>query len=125
MREFPPRISLHAVERWQQRIDPDTSFETASLELSSFVRDGRSRPTPRRWMRDVKRSPGLRFIYSQEHPGVCVLVQGDTALTVLTRSLCRSKVQLSRGRRSPHPVVRRNLAYRRCNRMWAESEEAA
>ena len=93
-----PRVSAHVIERWQQRVDRNTSPDTARLALERFVRDGRSRSTPRRWMKDVRQTPGLRFIYSEEHPGVCVLVKDNTALTVVTKSLCRPAAQLRRGR---------------------------
>lgn len=82
------RISRHAVDRWRERVDTDCRAEQAREAVTRFVRGGRSRPTPRGWMKGVRPAPGLRFIYSANRPGVCVLAWGGTALTVLTRSLC-------------------------------------
>jgi hypothetical protein len=50
------------------------------------------RPHPRRWMRGhVRLTPGLRFIYWSELPGVCGLAVGSTLVTVVTRSLYRRR----------------------------------
>jgi hypothetical protein len=75
------RISNHAVNRWRERVETSCRSDQAQ--------EGRSRPTPRRWMKEVKPGPGLRFIYAADRPGVCVLARDGTAMTVLTRSLCR------------------------------------
>jgi hypothetical protein len=122
-----PRVSVHAIERWQQRVDGNASADTARIMLERFLRHGRSRSTPRRWMKDVRQTPGLRFIYSEEHPGVCVLVKGNTAMTVVTKSLCRPAAQLRRaqaGRRGrPDRRPRRDGPRRR--RWYVAGEEGA
>jgi hypothetical protein len=83
------RVSSHALRRWRERVDSAVSLGEARLALHLFVRRARSRPTPRRWMADAKLTPGLRFLYSDERPGVCVLVLEGTAVTVVTKELCR------------------------------------
>jgi hypothetical protein len=83
------RISNHAVHRWRERVESSCRSDQARQSLTRFVQEGRSRPTPRRWMKEVKPAPGLRFIYAADRPGVCVLARDGTAMTVLTRSLCR------------------------------------
>ena len=90
-------ISRHAVDRWRERVDTSCRTDEARQALAQFVGGGRSRPTPRAWMSGVRPAPGLRFIYSADRPGVCVLARDGTALTVLTKSLCRSR----RRRRTP------------------------
>jgi hypothetical protein len=83
------RISRHAVDRWQQRVDRDSTFAMARRDLTSFLATGRVRPTPRFWMRELRPSGGLRFVYSARFPGVCVLVREGMAVTVVTRGLMR------------------------------------
>jgi hypothetical protein len=87
----PFNISRHAVDRWRERVDTSCRPDEARQALARFVGGGRSRPTPRAWMSGVRPAPGLRFIYSADRPGVCVLARDGTALTVLTKSLCRAR----------------------------------
>lgn len=122
-----PRVSTHAVERWLQRVDGAASPSAARDALNRFVRYGRSRSTPRHWMKDVRQTPGLRFIYSDDHPGVCVLVRNNTALTVVTRTLCRPAPQLRRaqvGRRA-RPERRPAIGRPRRGRWHLEYEDEA
>jgi hypothetical protein len=84
-------LSFHAVERWQQRVDPNASRLEARLSLGRFVSLSRVRATPRHWMRgDVVPAPGLSFVYCAERPEVCALARDGVVLTVLTRALCSS-----------------------------------
>jgi hypothetical protein len=78
-------------------------------------------------MRDVRQTPGLRFVYSDQHPGVCVLVRNNTALTVVTRSLCRPAAQLRRARIGRRDRPERRPYDRACRRQWhvGYEEEAA
>jgi hypothetical protein len=83
------RVSSHAIQRWQQRVDTHASFPAARSALGEFLASGRARPTPRSWMREVVSAPGLRFVYSARWPGICVLVRDGVAVTVLTRAMVR------------------------------------
>jgi hypothetical protein len=124
-----PRISAHAVERWQQRVDQAASPAVARRALNQFVRHGQARPTPRRWMKDVRQTPGLRFVYCADRPGVCVLVMNNTALTVVTRTLCRPAAQLRRAqtRRREHGRTERRPGprHQRTRRCIVEAAEEA
>src|SRR5262245_34020538 len=87
----PPRISLHAVERYQQRVDPAASRVEARLALTRFVALGRHRPMPRWWMRDyVRRGPGVTFCYFAERPDVWAIITEHTVVTVVSRSMFRT-----------------------------------
>lgn len=94
-------ISRHAVDRWRERVETSCRPDEARQALTRFVQSGRARPTPRAWMNGVRPAPGLRFIYSADRPGICVLARDGTALTVLTKSLCRA------GRRRRNSAARR------------------
>jgi hypothetical protein len=79
-------------------------------------------------MRDVRQTPGLRFVYSEEHPGVCVLVKDNTALTVVTKSLCRPATHLRRvqpGRRGRQERRPQTRSARRRDWFASDEEEAA
>jgi hypothetical protein len=75
-------------------------------------------------MRNVKKTPGLRFIYWAELPGVCGLVLDGALITLVTRELFRSAPHLQVVS-SPEPV-RPQLAQRRLQVVeLPEDEEAA
>src|SRR4051812_32555160 len=87
----PLRISRHATERYQQRVDTGASDAEARLALASFVSTGRCRPTPRRWMRDYVRSgAGVRFCYCASRPEACAVIVEGTVVTVLCRAMFSS-----------------------------------
>src|SRR5438067_6148622 len=82
------RVSYHAIERYRQRVAPGSSYVTARLRLEQIVALGRTRSTPRRWMRgQVSPTPGLRFLYWCQRPDICALLIDDVVLTVVTRAM--------------------------------------
>jgi hypothetical protein len=85
-----PRLSTHAVHRWNERAQPVGCSRSAYNELEEFVRNGHRRPIPRSWT-TVRPAPGLTFVYWAERPDVCALVKEHTVVTILTRSLCRGR----------------------------------
>jgi len=80
-----PRITRHAIERWTERVGGSTNPIAA---LQQFVARARRRPRPRHWTTAAP-EPGTSFLYLADQPGVCVVLRGGAAVTVLTRSLCR------------------------------------
>src|SRR4051812_44162760 len=92
------RISRHAVERWQERVERGASPRDAHGALRDFLAGGRVRPTPRHWTTATP-EPGLCFVYWAIRPGVCALVRENTVITILTRDLCRR-----RGKAPPEPL---------------------
>lgn len=88
----PVRISRHAVERYISRVDPAVSPSEARVCVARILALGRSRSTPRHWMRsEVRLTPGLRFVYWSEQPHVCLLVLDGVVITTVTRSLYRRR----------------------------------
>jgi hypothetical protein len=83
-------ITAHAIERYQERVDAHASWLSAHLAIRRLLSTGRSRPTPRHWMRRPV-EPGTTFVYNAWHPDVCVIVAGGTAVTVVTRELNRAQ----------------------------------
>jgi hypothetical protein len=82
------RISQHAVERYQQRVDTGASVAEARLALAHFVSAGRCRPTPRWWMRDhVRSGASVRFCYCASRSDACAVIVDGTVLTVLSRAM--------------------------------------
>jgi hypothetical protein len=93
-----PRVTHHAVDRYLERVDPAATRRQAAEAIRRIVGLGNARSTPRHWMRDlVRHTPGLRFVYLAEQPGVCALVVDGAVVTILTRQLCR--------RRSWYPAI--------------------
>jgi hypothetical protein len=107
MREV--RITAHAIERWQQRVDPHASWLSAHLAIRKLLNTGRSRPNPRHWMRRPT-DPGTTYVYSATHPGVGMIVTNGTAVTLVTRELARTTPPRtaqpvgSRPRQTPPPI---------------------
>jgi hypothetical protein len=83
------RITTHTIERWQQRVDPASSWLAAHLAIRKLLNTGRSRPTPRHWMRRPV-EPGTTYVFNASYPGACVIVADETAVTIITRELVRS-----------------------------------
>lgn len=85
-----PHITAHALDCWQQRVDPGCDRVEARRRLRRLLDTGRRRPTPRKWTRrTVDPGPGLAFVYSAHYPEVCALVRDRTVVTVLTRAAAR------------------------------------
>ncbi len=82
------RITAHAIERWRQRVDPACSWLGAHLAIRKLLNGGRSRPTPRHWMRRPAES-GTTYVYNASYPSICVVVADRTAVTIITRQLGR------------------------------------
>lgn len=81
-----PRISRHAVDRYIQRVDSVTPMEAAQ-RLARLAARATCRPTPRHWM-EVASAPGTRFLYPTEDSDVCLVLKGDTIVTVFSRVVC-------------------------------------
>jgi hypothetical protein len=99
--QLPERIELlqvcltqHVIDRYRQRVDPTASPEEARLVLGRMVCLGHARSTPRHWMRNVNQTPGLKFLYWAELPGVCGLILDGALLTLITRKLCQRERHL-------------------------------
>lgn len=86
--EATVRLTDHAIERYQQRVELGCSGHTARVRLEQMIAFGRTRSTPRHWMRDrVSPTPGLRFLYWAQCPNICALLFGNAVVTVVTRSM--------------------------------------
>lgn len=81
---FPTR---HAIQRYQQRIAPVSTYE-AFKTLQTAAVTARRRATPR-WWTPITPAPGLLFLYPATLPGVCFLCRDGAILTVFERDMCR------------------------------------
>lgn len=81
-----PRISRHAVDRYRQRV-ADVSPAEAARRLAELAADATRRPTPRRWT-GVTPGPGLLFLYPHVDSDVCLVMKGETVVTVFSRVVC-------------------------------------
>ncbi len=98
------RVTDHAIERYRQRVEPGTSSLMARLRLEQMVAVGRTRSTPRYWMRGyLAPTPGLRFLYCAQRPNVCALLVRNSVVTVLTRSMFSGRGSLERPRPAGRP----------------------
>lgn len=96
------RITAHAIERWRERVDPSSSWLDAHLAIRKLLNRGRSRPTPRHWMRRVA-EPGTTYVFNASYPSVCVIVADGAAVTVITRELARTTPARSAENGQPKP----------------------
>jgi hypothetical protein len=83
-----PVITRHAIERYQQRVDPHASVREAAVALSRIMDKAAVCSRPRRWSRVIAQAPGTRYLYSADRPGVCLVVAGGAVVTVHSRVVC-------------------------------------
>lgn len=81
-----PRISRHAVDRYRQRV-ADVNPTEATRRLADLAADATRRPTPRRWT-EATPGPGVLFLYPHADSDVCLVMKGDTIVTVFSRVVC-------------------------------------
>ena len=81
-----PRISRHAVERYRQRV-ADIAPSEAARRLAELAADSTRRPTPRRWT-EVAPAPGVLFLYPHADSDICLVMKGNTIVTVFSRVVC-------------------------------------
>lgn len=83
-----PVVTRHAIERYQQRVDPRASAREAAVAISGIAEAAAVCSRPRRWSRVIAQAPGTRYLYSADRPGVCLVVAGGAVVTVHARSVC-------------------------------------
>jgi hypothetical protein len=101
-----PVITKHAIERYQQRVDPRASVREAAVAMSRILDRAAVCSNPRRWSRVIAKAPGTRYLYSADNPGVCLVVAGGAVVTVHSRAVCtvwRHARSTEDGFRSPRP----------------------
>ena len=115
-------ISNHAIERYQQRVNPTASRQDALDAIRSILSNATSRSRPRHWMRVAATAPGTRYLYSAAAPHVCLVKANGVIVTVHSRRVCAAwaaPVGGPQGRTRSH-VSKRGQVIR-----WAELDEAA
>jgi hypothetical protein len=80
-------VTAHAITRYQERVEPGASRQEALRAIREILQHACSRSRPRLWTK-VKTRPGYRYLYSADHPGVCLVVRGRAVVTVFSRSSC-------------------------------------
>jgi hypothetical protein len=81
------RISQHAIQRYQERVDASSSVAGALGAMRQILTTGASRPRPRNWTTS-RTEPGMRWIYTADRRDICLVVRNSTVVTVLTVELC-------------------------------------
>jgi hypothetical protein len=105
-----PIITRHAIERYQQRVDRSASKREAGIAISQILDKATARARPRRWSRTIAHATGSRYLYSADHPGICLVVAGGAVITVHSRPVCAAwqhlRLELVDGRtRRPRPTL--------------------
>jgi hypothetical protein len=81
-------ITNHAVKRYQQRVRP-VSAQIAVQDIRAVLITGHARSRPRHWTEcSAGTVPGSLYVYSAQHPDVCVVVKDGIAVTVFSRRIC-------------------------------------
>lgn len=79
-------ISSHAITRYQERVAP-VSRREALRAIREILSQARTRSRPRHWT-TVNARPGCRYLYSSEHPGICLVLRGAAVVTLFSRAAC-------------------------------------
>ena len=99
------RASKHAIVRVGQRPGRNGPSCDPEATLLETLASGKARSRPRRWMRNVTTPPGTRFVYSAEHPDVCLVVRDGVAVTALNRDMFAQESRRNQlSGRKPRPV---------------------
>jgi hypothetical protein len=118
-----PTLTLHSVERFQQRVLCGGTRTAARCALEEFMAKGRSRPRPRHWMSAQRAQPGTVFVYCADRPRVCAIVRDNAVVTVLT--VFEARIRRDRTPR-PMPSKRSQRRSRNCHRpsrRWTPADE--
>jgi hypothetical protein len=59
-------ITTHAIERYQERVDPHASWLSAHLAIRRLLTTGRSRPTPRHSLLDYEKRGAWNYGANRE-----------------------------------------------------------
>jgi len=98
------RASHHAIVRVGQRPGRRGPAGNPQQTLAETLATGKARSRPRRWMRAVPAQPGTRFVYSANHPDVCVVVRDGVAVTAFNRQMFEhSTAEAHKSGRKPKP----------------------
>lgn len=96
------RISKHAVQRYQERVDPAAPAGVAAGAIRQILSTGSARTQPRHWT-TCRVEPGMRFVYAANRADVCLVLRDSTVVTILTVQVCAAP----RARSSWAPIPRR------------------
>jgi hypothetical protein len=81
-------INPHAIGRYLERVDPDLTRAQAATAIRTIEASARRRPAPRHWTA-VPAHPGSRYLYSAQHPGICLVERDGRIRTVFQRETSR------------------------------------
>ena len=86
----PLQVTCHAIDRFRDRVDRSATRADAVNAVRRICRSGRICSRPRKWCRlaGVRTVPGTRYLYSADHPGICLVVRGNAVVTVISREAC-------------------------------------
>ena len=82
-----PFVTAHAIERYQDRVDSCVSRREALRAIREILARANRRSRPRHWTK-VDARPGCRYLYSADHPDVCLVLRGGAVVTVFSRASC-------------------------------------
>ena len=97
-------VTAHAIARYQQRVDPSVSHRRALCAIREILNGACSRSRPRHWTK-VNAQPGCRYLYSAQHPDVCLVLRGDAVVTVFSRHTCATWNPSPEGGAAVRPVT--------------------
>ena len=80
-------VTAHAITRYQERVAPAASRQVALRAIREILDHANSRSRPRLWTK-VGARPGCRYLYSADHPDVCLVLRGGAVVTVFSRISC-------------------------------------
>ena len=106
-----PFVTAHAIERYQDRVDSCVSRREALRAIREILARANRRSRPRHWTK-VDARPGCRYLYSADHPDICLVLRGGAVVTVFSRASCSAWCPSPDGAaaaRPPAPYRRRRV----------------
>jgi hypothetical protein len=99
-----PFVTSHAIARYQDWVNSCVSRQEALGPIREILTQANRRSLHRHWTKGDAR-PGGRYLYSADHPDICLVLRGRAVVTVFSRASCSALHPSPDGATAAQPPV--------------------